>query len=70
MTSTAPAYDSGWATEIALDVQWARHRAAGAHRADRGGQRQLRQPAGRRAPGQQHGPRHRLDELWRQRPAA
>ena len=23
MTSTAPAYDSGWATEIALDVQWA-----------------------------------------------
>ena len=22
MTSTAPAYDSGWATEIALDVQW------------------------------------------------
>jgi subtilase family serine protease len=22
-TSTAPAYDSGWATEIALDVQWA-----------------------------------------------
>ncbi|WP_304622760.1 S53 family peptidase [Roseateles caseinilyticus] len=23
LTSTAPAYDSGWATEIALDVQWA-----------------------------------------------
>lgn len=23
ITSTAPAYDSGWATEIALDVQWA-----------------------------------------------
>ncbi|QGZ43346.1 peptidase S53 [Pseudoduganella flava] len=23
MTSTAPSYDSGWATEIALDVQWA-----------------------------------------------
>jgi subtilase family serine protease len=23
MTATAPAYDSGWATEIALDVQWA-----------------------------------------------
>lgn len=23
VTSTAPAYDSGWATEIALDVQWA-----------------------------------------------
>ncbi|MFZ6755136.1 putative Ig domain-containing protein [Undibacterium sp. Dicai25W] len=23
MTSTAPAYDSGWATEITLDVQWA-----------------------------------------------
>ena len=23
MVSTAPAYDSGWATEIALDVQWA-----------------------------------------------
>jgi subtilase family serine protease len=23
MTSTAPAYDAGWATEIALDVQWA-----------------------------------------------
>jgi hypothetical protein len=23
MTTTAPAYDSGWATEIALDVQWA-----------------------------------------------
>ena len=23
MTSRAPAYDSGWATEIALDVQWA-----------------------------------------------
>ena len=23
MTGTAPAYDSGWATEIALDVQWA-----------------------------------------------
>jgi len=23
MTSTAPAYDSGWAMEIALDVQWA-----------------------------------------------
>src|SRR5450830_1305055 len=23
MTSTAPAYNSGWATEIALDVQWA-----------------------------------------------
>ncbi|PXX40307.1 S53 family peptidase [Undibacterium pigrum] len=23
MSSTAPAYDSGWATEIALDVQWA-----------------------------------------------
>ncbi len=23
MTSVAPAYDSGWATEIALDVQWA-----------------------------------------------
>ncbi|WP_316669441.1 putative Ig domain-containing protein [Ralstonia psammae] len=23
MTSTSPAYDSGWATEIALDVQWA-----------------------------------------------
>jgi hypothetical protein len=23
MTSTAPGYDSGWATEIALDVQWA-----------------------------------------------
>lgn len=23
MTSTAPAYDSGWATEISLDVQWA-----------------------------------------------
>ena len=22
LTSTAPAYDSGWATEIALDVQW------------------------------------------------
>ena len=22
MTATAPAYDSGWATEIALDVQW------------------------------------------------
>ncbi|WMW80039.1 putative Ig domain-containing protein [Undibacterium cyanobacteriorum] len=22
MTSTAPAYDSGWATEISLDVQW------------------------------------------------
>ena len=22
MTSTAPSYDSGWATEIALDVQW------------------------------------------------
>jgi subtilase family serine protease len=23
LTATAPAYDSGWATEIALDVQWA-----------------------------------------------
>ncbi|MYM69665.1 peptidase S53 [Pseudoduganella sp. FT55W] len=23
MTATAPAYDAGWATEIALDVQWA-----------------------------------------------
>ena len=23
MTTAAPAYDSGWATEIALDVQWA-----------------------------------------------
>ncbi|MDD0814403.1 S53 family peptidase [Curvibacter sp. HBC28] len=23
MTATAPAYDSGWATEISLDVQWA-----------------------------------------------
>lgn len=23
MTATAPAYDSGWATEIALDVEWA-----------------------------------------------
>lgn len=23
MTTTAPAYDAGWATEIALDVQWA-----------------------------------------------
>ncbi len=23
MTTTAPAYDSGWATEIAIDVQWA-----------------------------------------------
>jgi hypothetical protein len=23
MTTTAPAYDSGWATEISLDVQWA-----------------------------------------------
>ena len=23
MTATAPAYDTGWATEIALDVQWA-----------------------------------------------
>ncbi|WP_202620101.1 hypothetical protein, partial [Escherichia coli] len=23
LSSTAPAYDSGWATEIALDVQWA-----------------------------------------------
>ena len=23
MTASAPAYDSGWATEIALDVQWA-----------------------------------------------
>ncbi|MEB0284851.1 hypothetical protein QN347_20530, partial [Sphingomonas sp. 10B4] len=23
LTTTAPAYNSGWATEIALDVQWA-----------------------------------------------
>ena len=23
MTSVAPAYDAGWAMEIALDVQWA-----------------------------------------------